>query len=484
MNHILAIDQGTSSTKALVFNQSGEVLQKSSANLSTNYQDNGFVEQKPEDIYQSVLQAVKSLDLSNTFTLGISNQRETFLLWDKTGKPASPAIVWACKRSVSICQEMSTENSWINQKTGLIIDPYFSGTKLLWLIKNHPEIKKKIQAGELYFGTIDTWLLFKLSQGKAFKTDYTNASRTLFFNIHSLTWDMEILKKWGLENLQLPEILPSSAYFGETDFEGLIPHKIKIQAMVGDSHASLFGESCFEKGDTKITMGTGSSLLMNIGKNPLPSKNKLLTTIGWSTQTEIAYAWEGAIVSCGSMISWLKDSLNLFENAKDSANMAKHVENNGGVYLVPGFAGLGAPIWKMDRKASFVGLNFGTTKNHLVRATLEAIIFQIKDVLDAMEQDLEKNIEKISMHGGLSKNEFIQKYLPAFLLSKIEVQENEDISGLGAALLAGLSANIYPDLKSISSQIKKKDLAKDPSLKSYLTKEFIQWKKIIEENPF
>lgn len=482
MKKILAIDQGTSSTKAIIFDETGKVCEKSMAALSTDYQANGFVEQNPKEIYLSVLEACKQLNLNGISAIGISNQRETFVLWDKKGESVLPAIVWACKRSVEICKKRENENSLIKEKTGLIIDPYFSGTKLLWVLENHPEIKRKIEKGEIYFGTIDTWLLFKLTEGKEFKTDYTNASRTLLFNIHELNWDQEILKNWGLENLNLPEIIPSSANFGLTNLGGLLENSVEIHSMIGDSHASLFGESCFEKGGTKMTMGTGCSLLMNIGNQPIQSKNQLLTTIGFSTQNEVVYAWEGAIVSCGSMITWLKDSLILFDNPIETAKMAESIPDNGGVYLVPGFAGLGAPIWKMDRKASFIGINFGTSSKHLVRATLEAIIFQIRDVLDAMEKDLGEKIPKVAMHGGLSKNLFIQKHLSALINSGIEIQESQDISAFGAGLLAGLSNGIYSNLNQIQILIQKKELKKDISLSNEIEKSYNHWKEIIEKN--
>ncbi len=482
MKKILAIDQGTSSTKAIIFDESGKVCEKSTAELITDYQANGFVEQNPEYIYLSVLEACKNLNLNEITAIGISNQRETFILWDKNGQAVLPAIVWACKRSVEICKNRENENNFINEKTGLIIDPYFSGTKLLWVLENHPEIKTRIERGEIYFGTVDTWILYKLTEGKEFKTDYTNASRTLFFNIHNLIWDQEILKNWGLENLNLPEILPSSSYFGSTNLGGLLKNSIEIHSMIGDSHASMFGEICFVKGDTKMTMGTGSSLLMNIGNHPIKSNNKLLTTIGFSTQNEVVYAWEGAIVSCGSMISWLKDSLKLFENPTETSDIAESIKDNGGVFLVPGFAGLGAPIWKMDRKASFVGINFGTNSKHIVRATLEAIIFQIRDVLDAMEKDLGKKIPHVAMHGGLSKNRFIQKHLSALIHSCIEIQESQDISALGAGLLAGLSNGNYSNLNQIKSLIQKKELKKDISLSNEIEISFNHWKEIIEKN--
>lgn len=461
--YILAIDQGTSSTKAIIFDNKGKVIKKASAPLPTNYRLDGFVEQNPQDILTSVEDACRAcltdFDTQNLSTIGISNQRETFVLWDNDGKPVYPAIVWACKRSVELCGKIQDQSDWLNEKTGLVVDPYFSGTKLLWLLENEPLISERIKNGELFFGTVDTWLLYHLTNGTSYYTDHSNASRTLFFNLNDLAWDEDILQKWGLNNLQLPEIKPSSDHFGETSLFGLLDNKVAISAMIGDSHAAMFGEACFQKGSTKMTLGTGSSLLMHIGQMPRKSAQGLLSTIGWSTKNEVAYAWEGAIVACGSMIEWLK-SMNILTSAEASADIAESVLDTSEVYLVPAFSGLGAPFWQMDRKASFHGLTFGTTKGHLVRATLESICFQIKAVIDAMEQDLQQPMAQTAMHGGLSKNAFVQKGLASLLEAVIKVQDNADISAQGAAFLAGLSMGVFKDLDHISSLISSNTLEK------------------------
>jgi glycerol kinase len=475
MKYILAIDQGTSSTKTLIFDNKGKAVAKGCVDLKTNHFENGFVEQNPEEIYQNVLDSVQEcftdfinqgFDIQTVVSCGISNQRETFVLWNKAGNAQSPAVVWACKRSISICEDLKLkgQEALIKQKTGLIIDPYFSGTKLLWLIQNDADLKSKLEAGEIFFGTIDCWILYKMTSGKSFKTDYTNASRTLFFNIYTLTWDAEILKLWGLENLNLPEVCPSSYDFGvwelwdtdDTDsakheFSQILNFSIKITSLIGDSHAATFGEGCFEQGTAKVTLGTGSSIMMNIGQKPIASSNGMLTTICWSTENRVDYALEGAIVSCGSTIEWLKNELNLFQDPAETAEMAEAVSDNAGVYLIPAFSGLGAPHWQMNRKASIEGMTFGTTKNHIVRAALESIPYQIKDVITAMEQDMQAPLRSISVNGGMTKNQFVIKFLVDLLGISLKKQQNSDVSALGAAYLAGLKSGVYESIEQLQA---------------------------------
>lgn len=480
MSQLLAIDQGTSSTKGLLFDAHTKVVSKYTVELQTNYLNKDWVEQDPEAIYESVIKVVKNLDISKVSYIGISNQRETFVLWDATGNIVHNAVVWSCKRSTSLCKSMVDQNDWIKKKTGLIIDPYFSGTKLLWIVDNHPEIKERIQKGEIYFGTVDTWLLYKLTNGQSYFTDTTNASRTLFFNIHNLDWDQEIIDRWGLTGINLPDVKTSAAFFGETNFEGLSSKMIPITAMIGDSHAALFGEGCFSIGDTKMTLGTGCSILSHIGKTPKESTNGLLTTIAYSTTSETVYAWEGAIVSCGSLISWLKNTLGIIQSAQQTEQMAFEALESD-LYLIPAFSGLGAPFWQMDRKASWVGMTFGTSKNQIVRATLESICYQIVAVLDSMKEDLGSSIETVAMNGGLSKNKFVQQGLNNLMSATIEMQKSQDVSGLGAALLAGLQQETYASVAEIKTLLHKERLDKQPTNLDLKTK-FQFWKKIIQTN--
>ncbi|WP_163407211.1 FGGY family carbohydrate kinase [Flavobacterium ajazii] len=467
--YILAIDQGTSSTKTIIFDELGQAVAKGSVDLKTNYFDNGFVEQNPEDIYQNVLDSVRlclnnfsnqGFQLTDIVSCGISNQRETFVLWDKNGKALTPAVVWACKRSIDICTDLieKGQNDFIKQKTGLLLDPYFSGTKLLWLIQHDAELKKKTENGEVYFGTVDCWLLYKLTNGTHFKTDYTNASRTLLFNIHTLKWDTEILEKWGLRHLNLPLACPSSHDFGTFDLSQILNDNttisIPITALIGDSHAATFGEGCFEKGTAKVTLGTGSSIMMNIGNGAVLSNSGMLTTICWSTENRVDYALEGAIVSCGSTIEWLKNELQLFSNVAETAVMATSIADNAGVYLIPAFSGLGAPHWQMSRKASIEGMTFGTTKNHIVRAALESIPYQIKDVVEAMAKDMQAPLKSISVNGGLTQNQFVIHYLADLLRIPLNKQRNPDVSALGAAYLSGLKSGVYSSIEQLSNLIK------------------------------
>lgn len=457
---ILAIDQGTSSTKSLVVDEQGQAVARGSEPLHTRYSDNGFVEQDPEEIYLNVRTAVQQCldafekaghDRKQIAAIGISNQRETFVVWDKTGKPLCPAVVWQCKRSVEICEQLNQQSfaALINRKTGLLIDPYFSGTKLMWLAQNNGAVKEALLKGEAYFGTIDTWLLFKMTAGKSYATDYTNASRTLLFNLHTLSWDEELIELFGLKGIQLPAIKASSAMFGETNLDGLFGHQVAVTGMIGDSHAAAFGEGCFDTGTAKATLGTGCSILMNIGAKPLPSTNGMVTTICWSTEDRVDYAFEGVIVSCGATIEWLKNELALFSNSADTEIMAKAVADNAGVYLVPAFSGLGSPHWDMERRASITGMSFGTTKHHIVRAALESIPYQIKDVIVAMESDAGISLKELNADGGMTKNEFLVQFLSTLLGKPVSLIGMSDVSALGAAYLAGLKAGVYDDLSAL-----------------------------------
>ena len=497
--YILAIDQGTSSTKTIIFDDKGDAIAKGHADLHTNYFDNGFVEQNPEGIYQNVLDSVslciqdfenKGFNVEEISSCGISNQRETFVLWDKSGKPLSPAVVWACKRSIKICQRLINEghNDIIRQKTGLIIDPYFSATKLLWLLENDADLKAKLDKGEVYFGTVDCWILWKMTNGKSYKTDYTNAHRTLLFNIHTLEWDKEILKLWGLEKLNLPEVCASSSEFGEFELDAINPNrkseivnrKLPISALIGDSHAATFGEGCFEAGTAKVTLGTGSSIMMNTGSKPVSSENGMLTTICWSTEDRVDYALEGAIVACGSTIEWVKNELGLFKDVAETENMALAVNDNAGVYLIPAFSGLGAPHWQMSRKASIEGMTFGTSKNHIVRAALESIPYQIKDVISAMQKDMNGELKSISVNGGLTRNGFVTKFLCDLLAIPLQKQSNPDVSALGAAYLAGLKSGNYESIE----QLKNLNAAKTETISPKKNNEIVEkgykgWQKVV-----
>lgn len=456
-NFILAIDQGTSGTKALVVDEEGSIVAKSTVPLNTSYLHDGFVEQDPEEIFQNVLLSVEQciIDFENKggkrqqiVTCGISNQRETFVVWDREGKPLYNAVVWQCKRSIMVCERLKQQNleQLIRQKTGLLIDPYFSGTKLIWLYENVNPVREAIDKGNAYFGTVDTWLLFRLTNGKNYFTDYTNASRTLFFNLNTVSWDKDLLKQFGLSTLNLPACKPSSYHFGETDFNGLFMKSIDISAMIGDSHAAAYGEGCLTAGTAKATLGTGCSILMNIGNELRYSDKGMVSTICWSTEEQVQFALEGVIVSCGATIEWLKKELNLITDSKQTEEMADSVDDNNGVYLVPAFSGLGAPHWNMNRKASIVGLTFNANKNHIVRAALESIAYQIKDVIVAMEEDTKIELKELKVDGGISSNNFVMQFLADLLQKDVVNMGTQDVSALGAAYLAGLKTMSFENI--------------------------------------
>ncbi|WP_338358055.1 glycerol kinase GlpK [Yeosuana marina] len=460
-SYILSIDQGTSGTKAIIFDELGKVVVKTTEPLKSYYPKSGFVEQDPQEIYQSVINAVKSCITKfndefpggeqNIVSCGISNQRETFVLWDKYGAPLYNAIVWQCKRSAKVCERLKESNleSEINGSTGLTIDPYFSATKVMWLNENNEKVENAIHQGEAYFGTVDTWLLYKLTEGKSFKTDYTNASRTLFYNIYSLEWDASLLRAFNIEKLILPEVTFSSDHFGDSTFEGVFKKSLPITGIIGDSQAAFFGEECFTSGMAKATLGTGSSILWNAEKVSKPTENGMLTTIGWSIEGQVNYALEGVIVSCGSTIEWLKNQLGIFTFYQDIEPMTTSLKTNEGVYLIPAFSGMGAPYWQKDWKASIHGLTFGTSKEHLVRAALESIAFQIKDVINSIEKETNTSLKELKVNGGITANKFLMQFIADVLKTPITNMGITDVSACGAALISGLGAKLWRDLEDL-----------------------------------
>ncbi|WP_353718451.1 glycerol kinase GlpK [Dyadobacter sp. 676] len=455
---VLAIDQGTSSTKTVIFNEKGKVVARGSEPLRTMYLDGGLVEQDPQEIFENVLASVAKCladfisqggRIEDIRSSGISNQRETFVVWNSDGEPLYNAVVWQCKRSTAVCEQLRATGleDMIRRKTGLLADPYFSGSKVIWLNLYNNAVKRAIFEGNAYFGTVDTWLLYRLTGGAAYLTDHTNASRTLFFNLETLSWDDELIRSFGLEGLHLPDIQPSSSFFGETDFGGLLPGRVPVTAMIGDSHAAAFGEGCFGLGIAKATLGTGSSILMNIGAKAKVSHQGMVTTIGWSAGDRVEYALEGVIVTCGATIEWLKTHLGLFSDIRETESMARSVKDSGGVYLIPAFSGLGAPHWDMNRKASITGLTFNSDKNHVVRAALESIPYQIRDVIVAMESDTGIALRELKVDGGLTSNGFVVQMLADLLEKPVVTPGFPEVSALGAAYLSGLYSGVYPGIE-------------------------------------
>lgn len=456
---ILSIDQGTSGTKAILFDHAGRPQAKGSVSLRSQFPQPGFVEQDPEEIYANVIEATKAClknhgSVPAIDAIGISNQRETFVLWDENGHPLCNAIVWQCKRSTQICERLSGSNleADIRERTGLLLDPYFSGSKLVWLKENIPNIAQAIQSGGARFGTVESWLIYRMTNGKSHVTDLTNASRTLLFNLKTLDWDQQLIDQFGLTGLKLPTLVRSSTHVGETDLDGLLEKPVPITGLIGDSHAAAFGEGCHEAGSAKATLGTGSSILMNTGSSFVPASNGMVSTICWTTTDRVDYAMEGIIVSCGATIQWLRDQLGLIEDASQTEDMARSVPSNEGVFIIPAFAGLGAPYWKMDAKAQISGLTYGTTRNHIVRAALESVIFQIKDVIDAMTSVSTVPLAKLHIDGGMTKNLFVVNSLTDLLGCPVQAIDFEDISALGAAFMAGIGAGIYSDVSALPKQ--------------------------------
>jgi glycerol kinase len=459
---ILAIDQGTSGSKAVVFDTTGAIIAKATAPLQSIYPRPGFVEQNPREIVDSVLRAVgmcigklerEHRSAREIVCCGIANQRETFVLWTEDGKPIGNAVVWQCKRPIDICNRLkgSATEELIRTRTGLLVDPYFSGTKAIWLHEQNDQARSAIDAGTALFGTVDTWLLYSLTGGARFLTDYTNACRTLFFNIDTLAWDPELLDSFTLSSLRLAECRHSAAPYGETDFGGRLPRPVPITAMIGDSHASAFGQACFSPGAAKVTMGTGSSILMNTGAKRPHSSSGMVSTICYSTADQVAYALEGIIVSCGSTLTWLRDQLHLYSDISELEKAADRVPDSGGVYLIPGFAGLGAPYWRMDSRGSLQGLTFASTRDHVLRAALESIPYQTADVIHAMVADSGVKLSQLVADGGISQNGFVMQLCADLLDTTVVNRGIEEVSALGAAALAGLGHGIYRSLDDIAA---------------------------------
>lgn len=491
--YIFAIDQGTSGTKTVVFNTQGQIMAQATEALKSYFPHPGFVEQDPEEIYQNVLASVRaclaqyreavSPDLSQIKTCGISNQRETFLIWDKHGTPLSQAIVWQCKRSVEICNRLkdSALEDKIKQRTGLMIDPYFSGTKLLWLCENDSTVRQALEAGDAHFGTVDTWLLYRLTRGQQYLTDYTNASRTLFFNLDELQWDQDLLADFGLSQLRLPELRPSSDLYGTSNFEGTFPCDLPISAMIGDSHAAAFGEGCFAPGSAKATLGTGCSILLNTGDRRITSTQGMVTTICWSTPDRVDYALEGIIVTCGATIAWLRDKLELFAQSRDTQDMAEAAGDSQGVYLVPAFSGLGAPHWRMDLQAAITGLTFGCDKNHIVRAALESIPFQIRDVIGGMEQDSGISLQELQVDGGITANGFVMQCLADLLGTPVANIGIEEVSALGAGHLAGLQQGMFGQMARLAHGHEKRYAPGTPPAQELMQQRYQGWLKVVKQ---
>lgn len=455
--YILALDQGTTSSRCILFDRGGNICSMAQKEFTQYYPKPGWVEHDPMEIWSSQLAVateamarlgVKAADIE---AIGITNQRETTIVWDKeTGQPVYPAIVWQCRRTADRIGELVKEgfDKTVREKTGLIPDAYFAASKIEWILEHVDGARKKAEEGKLLFGTVDTWLIWQLTKGSVHVTDYTNASRTMLLNIHTLAWDEELLAYFNIPMSMLPEIKPSSCIYGYTD-EHLMGEKIPIAGAAGDQQAALFGQCCFEEGDVKNTYGTGSFILMNTGKKPILSKNGLITTIAAGTGEEVEYALEGSVFVAGALIQWLRDELRLFRTAAESEEYAKKVTDTAGMYIVPAFTGLGAPYWNSYARGTVVGLTRGCGKEHFIRAALEAIAYQSADVMHAMEEDANVKLKSLKVDGGASANDFLMEFQADILDTRVDRPKCIETTALGAAYLAGLATGYWKDKAEI-----------------------------------
>lgn len=456
-DYIMALDQGTTSSRCILFNNQGEAVSKAQKEFEQIYPAAGWVEQDPMAIWSSQIsvaaEAMAKLGVGaeDISAIGITNQRETTVLWNKhTGEPVYNAIVWQCRRTSDMVQTIKANglDQVIKMRTGLIPDAYFSATKIKWILDNVKGVREEAEKGNILFGTVDTWLMWKLTGGKVFATDYTNASRTMLYDIHKLCWDDEILRALDIPKQILPEVKPSSHVFGYTE-KGLLGGKIPICGVAGDQQAALFGQCCFEKGDVKNTYGTGCFLLMNTGNMPIASNNGLLTTIAASEKGKIQYALEGSVFVAGAAVQWLRDELQIIRNAAETEEAAMEVGDTNGVYVVPAFSGLGAPYWDQYARGIIVGITRGFHKNHLIRATLEAIAYQTYEVLKAMEQDAKVEIKGLKVDGGASSNNFLMQFQADILDIEVSRPSCVETTALGAAYLAGLAMGYWNNKEEI-----------------------------------
>lgn len=456
-NYIMALDQGTTSSRCILFDKSGNICSMAQKEFTQIYPQPGWVEHNPMEIWSSQLavateaMAMLGAGAEQISAIGITNQRETTILWDRnTGEPVYNAIVWQCRRTADMIDALKEDgfDQVIREKTGLIPDAYFSASKIAWILEHVPGARERAEKGELLFGTVDTWLIWNLTKGEVHVTDYTNASRTMLYDIHKLCWDQEIMDRFRIPASILPEVRPSSQVYGHTN-AGVLGGEIPIAGAAGDQQAALFGQCCFEQGEAKNTYGTGCFLLMNTGKDAITSKSGLLTTIAASTSEKPEYALEGSVFVAGAGIQWLRDSMRMIKSAPQSQEYAEAVEDTTGVYVVPAFAGMGAPYWNQYARGTVVGVTRGCTKEHFIRATLESIAYQTADVLKAMEQDSGLHLKSLKVDGGASANDFLMRFQADIVNTLVHRPKCIETTALGAAYLAGLAVGYWKDKDEI-----------------------------------
>ncbi len=456
--YVLAIDQGTTSSRSIIFDEHGKIVAMNQREIPMIYPKEGFVEQNPFDIWMSVLSTMAQamieggISPEEVASIGITNQRETTILWDRTtGNPIYNAIVWQSSQSMEICEKYKQKGyeQIVHEKTGLLIDPYFSATKIVWMLEHVPFAKEKMAQGNLMFGTVDSWLLYKLTEGKEHKTDFTNASRTMLFNIHEKQWDEDLLDLFKIKKSILPEVVDSNALFGTTTKRTFFGSEVPITAMIGDQQAALLGQLCLEEGNVKNTYGTGCFLLMNTGEKPILSSKGLLTTIAYSFDGQTTYALEGSVFVAGSAILWLRDQLNFFADAPTSETLATSVNDHLGIYVVPAFVGLGTPYWDPNARGAIFGLTRASTKAHIARATLESLAFQTKDIVTVMEEESNIKTTSLKVDGGASKNDYLMQFQADILNVFISRPTMQESTALGAAYVSGLKSGLYKDWQQL-----------------------------------
>jgi len=486
--YILALDQGTTSSRTVLFDDKGKICGIAQRETEQIYPKHGWVEQNAVEIYQSQLETMhtvlrdRDIAWSEVVSIGITNQRETTVVWNrKTGEPIYNAIVWQDVRTSNLCKELKSDKAFddmVKKHTGLVIDSYFSATKIKWILDNVPRAKALSENGDLLFGTVDTWLLWNLTGRQVHATDYSNASRTMLYDINKLEWDQALLQRLGIPQNMLPEVFPSSHPYGFYSFDA---HRIPITGIAGDQQAALFGQASFEVGETKNTYGTGCFLLMNTGDTPKFSQNGLLTTIAWGLDGKVQYALEGSVFIAGAAIQWLRDGLQLIDHARDSEYFARQVPGDSPVYVVPAFAGLGAPYWDMDARGSIFGLTRDTGKNHIIRATLESLAYRSKDLIQAMEEDSGVRLASLKVDGGASANDYLMQFQADILNTKVERAEIIESTALGAAYFSGIGSGLWKKEDILKNRkIEKEflpDMAADKREKLYST-----WKKAVQRS--
>ncbi len=488
--YILAMDQGTTSSRCIIYDKKGNQISAAQKEFRQIYPKEGWVEHDAEEIWSSQMTVAHEamlkagLTYENIEAIGITNQRETTVVWDKhTGQPVYNAIVWQCRRTAQYCDTLieSGLSDKFKEKTGLLIDAYFSGTKLKWILENVAGARQKAEEGNLLFGTIETWLIWKMTGGAVHITDYSNAARTMMFNIHTLKWDEEILEILNIPKQMLPEPRPSSQVYGQT-LDTIFGGPVKIAGAAGDQQAALFGQTCFEEGEAKSTYGTGCFLLMNTGQKPIFSKSGMLTTIAWGLDGKVTYALEGSVFVCGAAIQWLRDELEILEKSSESEKMALSVKDAAGVFVVPAFVGLGAPYWDPYARGSIFGLTRGANKHHLVRATLESLAYQCYDLLFAMEQDMGHEMRELRVDGGASANNFLMQFQADMLGKQVIRPKCIETTSLGAAYLAGLAVGYWKSTQDVLENWQS-DRKFVPSMEEKKQKELLQgWHEAVKRS--